>query len=102
MDDADGGLRGLRAQPGPGLRRALELTGLVARLPHQLVHGDFWDNNVGFLGGRPVLVADFDFMGERARIDDLALTLWYARCDLGVATAPAVDERSQARQAIAA
>ena len=47
--------------------------GLVAQSP-QLVHGDCWDNNVGFRGARPVLVADFDFMGERARIDDLALT----------------------------
>jgi Ser/Thr protein kinase RdoA (MazF antagonist) len=37
---------------------------------------------VGFRGARPVLVADFDFMGERARIDDLALTLHCARSDL--------------------
>ena len=56
--------------------------GLVARLPRQLVHGDFWDGNVGFRRGRPVLLADFDFMGERARIDDLALTLWCAHADL--------------------
>jgi Ser/Thr protein kinase RdoA (MazF antagonist) len=66
---------------------AEELAELVAQaeagLPRQLVHGDFWDNNVGFRRGRPVLVADFDFMGEWARIDDLALTLWCARCDLG-------------------
>jgi Ser/Thr protein kinase RdoA (MazF antagonist) len=27
--------------------------GLVARLPRQLVHGDFWDNNVLFRHGRP-------------------------------------------------
>jgi Ser/Thr protein kinase RdoA (MazF antagonist) len=45
--------------------------------PRQLVHGDFWDNNVLFRAGRVVLVADLDFMGERARIDDLALTLYY-------------------------
>ena len=64
-------------------------TGLVSGLPRQLVHGDFWDNNVGFRRGRPVLVADFDFMGERARIDDLALTLWCARCDLEVGGGPA-------------
>jgi Ser/Thr protein kinase RdoA (MazF antagonist) len=56
--------------------------GLVSGLPRQLVHGDFWDNNVLFRHGRPVLLADFDFMGERARIDDLALTLWCARTDL--------------------
>ena len=46
-------------------------------LPRQLVHGDFWDNNVLFCGDRIVLVADLDFMGARARIDDLALTLYY-------------------------
>jgi homoserine kinase type II len=64
---------------------AQELAGLVftagqdfvADLPSQLVHGDFWDNNVFFREGRVVLVADFDFMGERARIDDLALTLYF-------------------------
>jgi Ser/Thr protein kinase RdoA (MazF antagonist) len=50
---------------------------LVAALPRQLVHGDFWDNNVFFRDGRVVLVTDFDFMGERARIDDLALTLYF-------------------------
>jgi Ser/Thr protein kinase RdoA (MazF antagonist) len=67
-------------------------TGLVARLPRQLVHGDFWDNNVLFRQGQPVLVCDFDFMGERARIDDLALTLWCARCDLGAEGGPAQDQ----------
>lgn len=46
-------------------------------LPRQLVHGDFWDNNVLFRRGDVVLVADFDFMGVRARIDDLALTLYF-------------------------
>ena len=46
-------------------------------LPRQLVHGDFWDNNVFFRGGHVALVADFDFMGERTRIDDLALTLYF-------------------------
>lgn len=50
---------------------------LVAGLPCQLVHGDFWDNNVLFHDDRMVLVADFDFMGERPRVDDLALTLYY-------------------------
>lgn len=51
---------------------------LAPALPRQLVHGDFWDNNVLFREGRVALVADFDFMGERARIDDLALTLYFA------------------------
>jgi homoserine kinase type II len=45
--------------------------------PLQLVHGDFWDNNVYFRDGEIVLVADLDFMGARPRIDDLALTLYY-------------------------
>ena len=49
----------------------------IERLPRQLVHGDFWDNNVLFRAGVVVLVTDFDFMGERARIDDLALTLYF-------------------------
>ncbi|WP_308635783.1 phosphotransferase enzyme family protein [Paenibacillus silvisoli] len=53
---------------------------LVPMLPRQMVHGDFWDNNVVFRDGRIVLVTDFDFMGERARIDDLALTLYYFDC----------------------
>jgi Ser/Thr protein kinase RdoA (MazF antagonist) len=45
--------------------------------PRQLVHGDYWDNNVYFRDGGIVLVADLDFMGARPRIDDLALTLYY-------------------------
>ncbi len=55
---------------------------LTLGLAQQLVHGDFWDNNVGFSRGRLVLIADFDFMGERPRIDDLALTLYFALSDL--------------------
>jgi len=50
---------------------------LASALPRQLVHGDFWDNNVFFHDGRVVLVTDFDFMGERARVDDLALTMYF-------------------------
>lgn len=57
--------------------------GLLAALPRQMVHGDFWDNNVMFRDERVVLVADFDFMGERARIDDLALTLYFADAGFG-------------------
>ncbi|MDP9237406.1 MAG: phosphotransferase [Chloroflexota bacterium] len=45
-------------------------------LARQLVHGDFWDNNVLFRSDRVVLVGDFDFMGERPRVDDLALVLY--------------------------
>jgi homoserine kinase type II len=44
----------------------------------QLVHGDFWDSNVFLREGAAVFVLDFDFMGERPRIDDLALTLYFA------------------------
>lgn len=53
-------------------------------VPRQLTHGDFWDNNVGFRRGELVLVADFDFMGERSRVDDLALTLYFASHHLDV------------------
>ncbi len=71
--------------------RADELARLLAAaeqrrhpaLGRQLVHGDFWDNNVLFHEGRVVLVTDFDFMGERARIDDLALTLYFASLAFG-------------------
>ncbi|HEY6740089.1 MAG TPA: hypothetical protein VI076_14700 [Actinopolymorphaceae bacterium] len=51
-------------------------------LPRQPVHG-FWDNNVFCHGERLVHVADFDFMAERARIDDLALTLYFADHEFG-------------------
>lgn len=74
--------------------------GLASRLPRQLVHGDFWDNNVLFRHGRPVLLADFDFMGERARVDDLALTLHCARSDLSTHAGPAQD-RAQLRRLVA-
>jgi homoserine kinase type II len=64
--------------------RAAEL--LVERLRDEptasratrLVHGDFWDNNVYFQDGQLQRIGDFDFMGERDRIDDIALTLFYA------------------------
>jgi Ser/Thr protein kinase RdoA (MazF antagonist) len=74
--------------------------GLVCGLPRQLVHGDFWDNNVLFRHGRPVLLADFDFMGERARIDDLALTLWCAGAVLG-AEGGLMEERARLRRLVA-
>jgi Ser/Thr protein kinase RdoA (MazF antagonist) len=64
---------------------------IVSSLPRQLAHGDFWDNNVFFREGRVVLVTDFDFMGERARIDDLALTLYYTNSTFG--EDPVSDER---------
>ncbi|HEX4212478.1 MAG TPA: phosphotransferase [Candidatus Dormibacteraeota bacterium] len=48
-----------------------------AELPVQLVHGDFWHNNVLFHRERVVLIGDFDFIGVRPRIDDLALALFF-------------------------
>jgi Ser/Thr protein kinase RdoA (MazF antagonist) len=56
---------------------------VAGNLPRQLVHGDFWDNNVLFRNGEIVLLLDLDFMGERPRIDDLALTLYYANSTYG-------------------
>lgn len=66
-----------------------ELRAGSPELPHQLVHGDFWDNNVLFRGADVVLVTDLDFMGARARVDDLALTLFFAGFDLSARHAPA-------------
>ncbi|MBN2046227.1 MAG: phosphotransferase [Anaerolineaceae bacterium] len=54
---------------------------LQSCLPGQLTHGDFWDNNIFLHGGEVVFVTDFDFMGERARVDDLALTLYFTCMD---------------------
>jgi homoserine kinase type II len=51
-------------------------------LRRQLVHGDFWDNNVRFHHQQVALVTDFDFLGERPRADDLALTLYYTSVDI--------------------
>lgn len=51
-------------------------------LPRQLVHGDFWDNNVRFRDLEIVGVLDLDFMEERPRVDDLALTLYYTNSTL--------------------
>jgi Ser/Thr protein kinase RdoA (MazF antagonist) len=78
---------------------AEELAALVAQAEQrvgerrrQLVHGDYWDNNVLFRGGRIVQVADLDFMGERARVDDLALTLYYTNSTFS-------DDRASERRA---
>lgn len=88
-----------RSPPGPGGDRAWQPSPAEARLAdladqlastlagreqdrplplrRQLVHGDFWDNNVRFRRRQVALVTDFDFLGERPRTDDLALTLYY-------------------------
>lgn len=49
----------------------------VHDLPTQLVHGDYWDNNVLFRDETLVAVLDFDFAGVRPRVDDVALPLGY-------------------------
>jgi Ser/Thr protein kinase RdoA (MazF antagonist) len=50
--------------------------------PAQLVHGNFWGANVLFRSGKVVLVTDWDFLAERPRTDDLALTLYFASSTL--------------------
>lgn len=50
------------------------------------------DNNVLFRDGDVVLVADLEFMGNRRRIEDLALTLYFAGYELAEPTAPAAME----------
>lgn len=72
--------------PSPGLRQLIDASRELARRTFspakpeelQMVHGDFWDNNVLFRNGQPACILDFDFMGARRRIDDLALTLCFA------------------------
>ena len=66
-----------------GLAREVERLAELTRvervcLPQQVVHGDFWDNNVYLRGEDIVAVTDFDFLGRRPRIDDLALMLYFA------------------------
>jgi homoserine kinase type II len=43
----------------------------------QVAHGDFWDDNVQFMGSRFQAILDFGFMAQRLRIDDLALPFWF-------------------------
>src|SRR6266704_1807187 len=64
--------------------------------PRQLLHGDFWDNNVKFRDGSVVAVLDLDFMEEGARIDDLALVLYYANSGSTFASLRSPLERMQA------
>ena len=64
--------------------------------PRQLLHGDFWDNNVKFRDGSVVAVLDLDFMEEGARIDDLALVLYYANSGSTLASDRSPLERMQA------
>jgi hypothetical protein len=94
---ADGGLR---ARPGPGLRRALQ--------GHWGLGGSAEAVDLGGSSSLNLLVGDADrryvvrvhrFMGERARIDDLALTLHCARSDLDVGGGPV--ERAQLGRLVA-
>lgn len=60
------------------VKRLADLTCVDVALPQQVVHGDFWDNNIYLRGEDIVAVTDFDFLGRRPRIDDLALLLYFA------------------------
>jgi homoserine kinase type II len=64
--------------------------------PRQLLHGDFWDNNVKFLDGAVAAVLDLDFMEEGARIDDLALVLYYTNSGSTLSPRRSPLERMQA------
>jgi homoserine kinase type II len=54
----------------------------IPDLRRQVVHGDYWHNNVLMRDGDIALVLDLDFMGERPRTDDLALTLYFANASI--------------------
>jgi Ser/Thr protein kinase RdoA (MazF antagonist) len=60
----------------------------------QVVHGDFWDNNVLFQGDRLVAVIDFDFMAARPRIDDLALSAYFVLLEPPIRLPSADDRRT--------
>ncbi|GLV53245.1 hypothetical protein KDH_01000 [Dictyobacter sp. S3.2.2.5] len=80
------------------LAHALRDAGDVAtmQLPRQLLHGDFWDNNVKFRDGSLMAVLDLDFMEEGTRIDDLALVLYYTNSGSTLAELHSPGERMQA------
>lgn len=70
---------------------------LLADLPTQVVHGDFWDDNVLFGDAEPAAVLDFDFMAKRPRIDDLALTAYFYFLEPGMPP-PGEAARNQLRR----
>ena len=48
---------------------------IYEKLPRQLIHGDFKDNNIFLKDDKINLITDFDFMGNRPRIDEISLTI---------------------------
>jgi Ser/Thr protein kinase RdoA (MazF antagonist) len=73
---------------------------VIGRLPRQLVHGDFWDNNVLFEDDAVVAVLDLDFMAERERIDDIALILYYTSSGSTLPRDTDLDERRRRLRAL--
>lgn len=72
---------------------------LLDRQLTQVVHGDFWDNNIVFRDGQLAAILDFDFMAARPRIDDLALTVYFFLLEPGRAL-PTATDRAQVRRLV--
>lgn len=72
-------------------------SGLVAGQRSQVVHGDYWDNNVLLLDGQVSAVLDFDFMGLRPRVDDLALGMYFHLQEPGRGL-PTLEDRTLVRR----
>jgi Ser/Thr protein kinase RdoA (MazF antagonist) len=67
---------------------------LQAAQRSQVVHGDFWDNNVLIEHGQVVAVIDFEFMAARQRIDDLALPAYFFLLEPPLSLPSADDRRA--------
>lgn len=94
----DGVLTGLADRAVRHLEAVAEAEApLLDRQLTQLVHGDFWDNNIVFRDGRLAAILDFDFLASRHRIDDLALTVYFFLLEPGRALPTAAD-RAQVRR----
>lgn len=91
LDETEAAFAALAARPQyakaaavRGSARALLLPlaaarrGYEAELPRGLAHGDYGGDNVLFDGDRVVALLDFDFLGERERLADLAYALYWA------------------------